>query len=561
MKTPLLAGCLLFGASFLITPDVRSQGVGLEGVIVEEYYTSNAADAQEVFGIPGPVAGSKTYRIYVDLAPGWNLQQVAGYIENPLQFSTTTGFYNATGAGTQFGDLFSPFTFGLGAVPLDSYLSFGFAGPGYAGVAKADDTDGSIYTDRLQGTLNPINVADGLAPTDGEQSAVSILGNDNLDFVSTNGASSFFNDNFVYFDLNSSNGILPANKVLIAQLTTTGELSFKINLVINDGTGIGTITEYYTHTEVMDFDGPSIVRPDLSYPPVVTCNVDGGTVSTSSNLSGICAGDDIANQIVLTVTGNVGVGRFGLVSLPSQDVIAQNSSGIFNLNNFPAGNYALGYVSVESLQQLSGVNNVNDLEGCFDLANFINVNTNPVNGGVLTANGPTTVCNESLSFSVTGQVGNTFRFALLNLAGTEVFQQNSTGVFNFSALPNATYRVVHVASRGVNLGTIVPPFLPECVEASNQILVVKSCPASLTSSPNPTSGNSFAEFSVAEEQMTTLEVYDMSGRKVAELFRQVAQANAEYRVAFDGANLPNGVYVYRLTTSNEVIIDKFMIAK
>jgi hypothetical protein len=53
----------------------------------------------------------------------------------------------------------------------------------------------------------------------------------------------------------------------------------------------------------------------------------------------------------------------------------------------------------------------------------------------------------------------------------------------------------------------------------------------------------------------------MSGRQVTTLFNQVAQEGQEYRVNFDGAFLPNGVYIYRLTTENEVVVDKFMIAR
>ncbi|MCA1763342.1 MAG: T9SS type A sorting domain-containing protein, partial [Flavobacteriales bacterium] len=83
----------------------------------------------------------------------------------------------------------------------------------------------------------------------------------------------------------------------------------------------------------------------------------------------------------------------------------------------------------------------------------------------------------------------------------------------------------------------------------------------LTSFPNPTSGLSQAVFTTAATERATLEVYDMNGRVVETLFNQVANANQEYRVDFDGMSLPNGVYVYRLTTDSEVTVEKFMIAK
>ncbi|MCA1807532.1 MAG: hypothetical protein LC687_06775, partial [Actinobacteria bacterium] len=56
----------------------------------------------------------------------------------------------------------------------------------------------------------------------------------------------------------------------------------------------------------------------------------------------------------------------------------------------------------------------------------------------------------------------------------------------------------------------------------------------LTSFPNPTSGLSQAVFITAATERATLEVYDMNGRVVETLFNQVANANQEYRVDFDG---------------------------
>jgi hypothetical protein len=85
--------------------------------------------------------------------------------------------------------------------------------------------------------------------------------------------------------------------------------------------------------------------------------------------------------------------------------------------------------------------------------------------------------------------------------------------------------------------------------------------AALTSMPNPTEGQSNVTFTVIEEGYSTLEVFDMSGRLIDAIFTGVAQPNNEYRFEFDGSSLPNGVYIYRLTTDNEIVNDKFMIAK
>ncbi|MEM9051644.1 MAG: T9SS type A sorting domain-containing protein [Bacteroidota bacterium] len=85
--------------------------------------------------------------------------------------------------------------------------------------------------------------------------------------------------------------------------------------------------------------------------------------------------------------------------------------------------------------------------------------------------------------------------------------------------------------------------------------------ALITSSPNPTEGYSQVSFSVQEPQQATLEVMDMNGRVIEMLFSGMTDPNSEYRFEFDGSVLPNGVYLYRLTSEGEVKIEKFMIAR
>jgi hypothetical protein len=85
--------------------------------------------------------------------------------------------------------------------------------------------------------------------------------------------------------------------------------------------------------------------------------------------------------------------------------------------------------------------------------------------------------------------------------------------------------------------------------------------AILESYPNPSSGQVFIEFAAAESGRATLEVWDMNGRLVETLFNQEAQGGMEYRFEFNGTSLPNGIYVTKLTTENETVIDKLMIAR
>ncbi len=83
----------------------------------------------------------------------------------------------------------------------------------------------------------------------------------------------------------------------------------------------------------------------------------------------------------------------------------------------------------------------------------------------------------------------------------------------------------------------------------------------LTAYPNPTTGQSEVVFHTAQTSTTLVEVYDMRGRNIATLFNRESSQGQEYRLDFDGSYLPNGIYIYRLTTLNETVIEKFVIAR
>ncbi len=79
--------------------------------------------------------------------------------------------------------------------------------------------------------------------------------------------------------------------------------------------------------------------------------------------------------------------------------------------------------------------------------------------------------------------------------------------------------------------------------------------------PNPSVGHVNVEFVSDKNNLVTVEVIDMNGRIVETLFRQNANAGQEYRLSFEGSNLPNGVYITKLTTESEVVIKKVLIAR
>ncbi len=83
----------------------------------------------------------------------------------------------------------------------------------------------------------------------------------------------------------------------------------------------------------------------------------------------------------------------------------------------------------------------------------------------------------------------------------------------------------------------------------------------INSQPNPTEGLTTVSFSIPFTGIASLEVHDMQGRLIQAIFSGNAQADQTYTFQFDGSSLPNGLYIYRLTTASEVVTKTFMISR
>lgn len=78
--------------------------------------------------------------------------------------------------------------------------------------------------------------------------------------------------------------------------------------------------------------------------------------------------------------------------------------------------------------------------------------------------------------------------------------------------------------------------------------------------PNPFNPTTVIGYDVAEQATVSLDVYDMTGRKVATLVNS-QQAPGSYEVNFDGSNLASGMYLYRLTAGQTTQTRKLMLVK
>lgn len=236
MKKIIFSLCLVF----LITP-VFAQN-GLENIIVEKYYVS---DEEDSIGSSGDLpVGSVTYRIFVDMLPGYNFQMAYGSPSHPLLMTTTTSFFNNTDYGN-FTPVYSKHNASKNTVMLDSWLSTGGACSGEIGVPKSADSDGSIAHDLLQNddihAGIPLTTADGMIP--GTVPAFNTIGFTNETDVFNDGTANgntFATSNGAWSCQSGAKGPDSAtNIVLIAQITTNGTFHYELNIQIGKDLGGG----------------------------------------------------------------------------------------------------------------------------------------------------------------------------------------------------------------------------------------------------------------------------------------------------------------------------------
>ena len=200
----------------------------LEGIIVEKYYVFDANDKMDTIGGCLP-KGSVTYRIYVDMKPNYTLQAVYGVPDHPLYIKTTTQFFNNTNQGQGTGDYIDDRKIIGNTAVLDSWLTMGAATKSHFGILKSDDKDGSIVK------INSFIKGDGLVA--GKIKPVTYFGIIPNFFNTYNNANMFSTDNGSWAIFGGIKGPTEDNRVLIAQLTTDGKLSFELNIQIGTPTG------------------------------------------------------------------------------------------------------------------------------------------------------------------------------------------------------------------------------------------------------------------------------------------------------------------------------------
>jgi hypothetical protein len=296
---------IVLGLSVFISSFAFAQEQGLEKIIVEKYYVSNTADsiasdlesADASYAMGALPVGSVTYRIYADLLPGYKIVQLFGDAKRgdpqapgqPLIFTTSTSFYNNPAGGTTpLPTIKKNLIVGAPLLALDSYITLGAAAATFYGIHKdEDDAVASWFTASTpNGVLQnsapvmgkPLTQKDGFITGTGIATP-SFIGFEQaiMDVISDGsviGDSVGLADGSMYATTSAMGPDPVTNKILIAQLTTNGKFTFKLNVLITKG-GPDDKGQYYVATNPGAFDpigdhAADIVLPSLTYPDVIT---------------------------------------------------------------------------------------------------------------------------------------------------------------------------------------------------------------------------------------------------------------------------------------------------
>jgi hypothetical protein len=339
MKKILFSIALLFAV-------IAGYSQGLENVVVEKYYTASAADATLEGGVL--VNGAVTFRIFIDMAPGYRLSSVFAVPANPLFIETTTGFYNNDDRGDAIANSIAVGREDDNTVSLDSWISLGASSAGRIGILKTEDSDGSILGHLTNVGLETTN----LVAADGMTLATPV-GVSTIPAATATTVGNFFGNGSGLtgprFELTDGSwyafggvyGDPTGNRVLVAQITTDGDLTFDLNVQLLASNGdaenyTATPSTVYTQSALLSYasnvvnEDPSITLDPLS---ITTYNEgdivnataqandpDGSVAQVEFFIDGVTAGVDasapyelsapvgmVGNHVITaTVTDNLG---------------------------------------------------------------------------------------------------------------------------------------------------------------------------------------------------------------------------------------------------------------
>ncbi len=162
----------------------------------------------------------------------------------------------------------------------------------------------------------------------------------------------------------------------------------------------------------------------------------------------------------------------------------------------------------------------------------------------------TQVCDGSATVTVSG---GTAPYHILWSNGTTTETAN-----NLCA--NCTYSVTvmdaHMCSKTLQVAITCAPR-----RDSEEPMMVQVSEPQVVVYPNPMSEKASIDFIMPKDENVTLEVFNVKGEKVADLFNGQVKSGVKQSVIFSNNNYAEGVYIYRLTTSEGAYTGNIVIVR
>jgi hypothetical protein len=253
--------CLYFFCFVLFSCTAAAQP-GLQSILIEPYYVTSKDDRQAINSSGLLEDGAVTYRIYVDLEPGYRFQAAFGSPDHPLEIASDHVFFNHNHSGNTYPNVIPERDLSKNIALLDSWVTAGAAAENHLGIPRKFDflaQDGMLSfedgylkntykasADDMSPLTLPLANCDGLARS--EKIPTTTLYNiDSLSWAmsSVSRAKRLYVDNGAWACMGrgaAGADSLSGNHVLIAQITTAGSLDYKLNIMI--GTPDGKSIQY-----------------------------------------------------------------------------------------------------------------------------------------------------------------------------------------------------------------------------------------------------------------------------------------------------------------------------
>ena len=312
-----------------------------------------------------------------------------------------------------------------------------------------------------------------------------------------------------------------------AYITFTDELGYA-DSDINAG------SEYCYHVTAVYEEGQS-------GPSNTACATGGG----DTGLYGDINGDGVINVQDLILVVNMILGT----SEPNYSLADLNDDGIINiLDVITLVNLVLGSRTIDMSENI-GTDAV-----IYKTANSVSISANGNIAGIqLTVSANNLQINENIPMTVESNlVGDQHIILMYGLNG-ETFSGDKIQLFTASEdYKISSIIAANILSKAMNIEQR-NGLLPETFELSQNF-------------PNPFNPSTDIQFTVGKDALVSLNIYDIQGRLVSSLIDNYFYSAGSYKMNWDGKNqygtqVPSGMYLYKLESSNQIITRKMVLMK